>query len=85
MDPDRRVTAAEALGLPYFSEFREPEEETEAQPYDTSLDNTELPLEQWKREGREGTGGGDGRRGVEEREGMEWRGESGWWVRVEGW
>ncbi|XP_046890032.1 mitogen-activated protein kinase 12-like [Hypomesus transpacificus] len=49
LDPDRRVTAAEALGLPYFSEFREPEEETEAQPYDTSLDNTELPLEQWKR------------------------------------
>ncbi|XP_067090168.1 mitogen-activated protein kinase 12 [Osmerus mordax] len=49
LDPERRVTAAEALGLPYFSEFREPEEETEAQPYDTSLDNTELPLEQWKR------------------------------------
>uniref|UniRef100_A0A672H759 mitogen-activated protein kinase n=1 Tax=Salarias fasciatus TaxID=181472 RepID=A0A672H759_SALFA len=49
LDPEKRVTAAEALALPYFSEFREPEEETEAQPYDHSLDNTELTLDQWKR------------------------------------
>lgn len=49
LDPESRVTAAEALTLPYFSEFRDPEEETEAQTYDTSLDNTELPLDQWKR------------------------------------
>ncbi|KAI3370800.1 hypothetical protein L3Q82_007336 [Scortum barcoo] len=48
LDPESRVTAAEALTLPYFSEFREPEEETEAQPYDHSLDNTDLPLDQWK-------------------------------------
>ncbi|XP_053742349.1 mitogen-activated protein kinase 12 [Synchiropus splendidus] len=49
LDPDSRVTAAEALTLPYFSEFRDPEEETEAQPYDHSLDNADLTLEQWKR------------------------------------
>uniref|UniRef100_A0A673XML3 mitogen-activated protein kinase n=1 Tax=Salmo trutta TaxID=8032 RepID=A0A673XML3_SALTR len=49
LDPESRVTAAEALALPYFSEFREPEEETEAQPYDHSVDNSDLPLEQWKR------------------------------------
>ncbi|XP_077424879.1 mitogen-activated protein kinase 12 [Vanacampus margaritifer] len=49
LDPESRATAAEALKLPFFSEFREPEEETEAQPYDHSMDNTELPLEQWKR------------------------------------
>ncbi|CAN9498758.1 unnamed protein product [Ophioblennius macclurei] len=49
LDPEKRVTAAEALALPYFAEFREPEEETEAQPYDHSLDNTELTLDQWKR------------------------------------
>lgn len=56
LDPESRVTAAEALSLPYFAEFREPEEETEAQPYDHSLDNTDLPLSQWKRkdEGEEG-------------------------------
>ncbi|XP_057693445.1 mitogen-activated protein kinase 12 [Corythoichthys intestinalis] len=49
LDPDERTTAADALTLPYFREFREPEEETEAQPYDDSLDNADLPLEQWKR------------------------------------
>ncbi|XP_061628412.1 mitogen-activated protein kinase 12 isoform X1 [Phyllopteryx taeniolatus] len=49
LEPESRATAADALLLPYFTEFREPEEETEAQPYDHSLDNTELPLEQWKR------------------------------------
>jgi len=49
LDPERRVTAAEALALPYFSEFREPDEETEAQLYDHSLDNAELTLDQWKR------------------------------------
>ncbi|XP_061679009.1 mitogen-activated protein kinase 12 isoform X2 [Syngnathoides biaculeatus] len=49
LDPESRATAADALSLPYFTEFREPEEETEAQPYDHSLDNTELPLEHWKR------------------------------------
>ncbi|XP_026221782.1 mitogen-activated protein kinase 12 [Anabas testudineus] len=49
LDPQNRVTAAAALELPYFTEFREPEEETEAQPYDHSLENTDLPLDQWKR------------------------------------
>lgn len=49
LDPDKRVSAAEALELPLFTEFREPEEETEALPYDHSMDNTELPLDQWKR------------------------------------
>uniref|UniRef100_A0A8C7D7H4 mitogen-activated protein kinase n=1 Tax=Oncorhynchus kisutch TaxID=8019 RepID=A0A8C7D7H4_ONCKI len=49
LDPESRVMAAEALALPYFSEFREPEEETEAHPYDHSVDNSDLSLEQWKR------------------------------------
>uniref|UniRef100_A0A672PW47 mitogen-activated protein kinase n=1 Tax=Sinocyclocheilus grahami TaxID=75366 RepID=A0A672PW47_SINGR len=49
LDPDKRVSAAEALELPLFTVFREPEEETEALPYDHSMDNTEMPLDQWKR------------------------------------
>lgn len=49
LDPESRAMAAEALALPYFTEFREPEEETEAQLYDHSLDNADLPLSQWKR------------------------------------
>uniref|UniRef100_A0A3Q2CYE6 Mitogen-activated protein kinase 12b n=1 Tax=Cyprinodon variegatus TaxID=28743 RepID=A0A3Q2CYE6_CYPVA len=49
LDPESRASASEALELPFFSEFREVEEETEALPYDQTLDNTDLPLEQWKR------------------------------------
>ena len=52
LDPESRVTASEGLALPYFSEFREPEEETEALPYDHTLDNAEQTLEQWKRKER---------------------------------
>uniref|UniRef100_A0A3Q1F7Y8 mitogen-activated protein kinase n=1 Tax=Acanthochromis polyacanthus TaxID=80966 RepID=A0A3Q1F7Y8_9TELE len=49
LDPERRVSASEALDLPFFSEFRDTEEETEALPYDQTMDNTDLPLDQWKR------------------------------------
>ncbi|XP_077567018.1 mitogen-activated protein kinase 12 [Stigmatopora nigra] len=49
LDPDERATAADALALPYFAHFRESEEETEVAPYDDSLDNAELTLDQWKR------------------------------------
>lgn len=49
LDPEERVMAAEALTLPYFAEFREPEEETEAKLYDHTIDNSELTLSQWKR------------------------------------
>ena len=58
LDPQSRATAAEALTLPYFTEFRETEEETEAQPYDHSLDNADLTLDQWKRKDEGGGGGG---------------------------
>uniref|UniRef100_A0A8D3E7W7 mitogen-activated protein kinase n=1 Tax=Scophthalmus maximus TaxID=52904 RepID=A0A8D3E7W7_SCOMX len=49
LDPERRVSASEALDLPFFGEFRDTEEETEALPYDQTMDNTDLPLDQWKR------------------------------------
>uniref|UniRef100_A0A3Q0RCU2 mitogen-activated protein kinase n=1 Tax=Amphilophus citrinellus TaxID=61819 RepID=A0A3Q0RCU2_AMPCI len=49
LDPDQRLSASEALDLPFFSEFGDTEEETEALPYDQTLDNTDLPLDQWKR------------------------------------
>lgn len=55
LDPEQRVSASEALELPFFSEFRDAEEETEALPYDQTMDNTDLPLDQWKRK-REGRG-----------------------------
>lgn len=49
LDPEQRASASEALDLPFFSEFRDTEEETEALPYDQTMDNTDLPLDQWKR------------------------------------
>lgn len=52
LDPDQRLSASEALDLPFFSEFRDTEEETEALPYDQTLDNTDLPLDLWKRNKR---------------------------------
>uniref|UniRef100_A0A8C6M5Y5 mitogen-activated protein kinase n=1 Tax=Nothobranchius furzeri TaxID=105023 RepID=A0A8C6M5Y5_NOTFU len=52
LDPECRVSASEALELPFFSEFRDVEEETEALPYDQTLDNADLPLDQWKRKRR---------------------------------
>lgn len=76
LDPDCRVAASEALTLPYFSEFREPEEETEAQPYDHSMDHADLTLEQWKRKGGIETDRGGRKRqiwrkGMDERKAME--------------
>jgi len=49
LDPECRVSASEALELPFFCEFRDADEETEALPYDQTMDNTDLPLDQWKR------------------------------------
>ncbi|KAM8751126.1 mitogen-activated protein kinase 12 [Acanthopagrus schlegelii] len=49
LDPENRVSAAEGLTLPYFKEYRELEGEKEAEPYDHSVDNSDLTLSQWKR------------------------------------
>lgn len=49
LDPEQRVSASDALELPFFSEYRDAELETEALPYDQTIDNTDLQLEQWKR------------------------------------
>ena len=62
LDPEQRVSASEALELPFFGEFRDTEEETEALPYDQTMDNTDLPLDQWKRKREGGGGGGEKKR-----------------------
>ena len=49
LDAEKRVTAAEALAHPYFEAVHDPEEENEAEKYDDSFDNMDLPLEEWKR------------------------------------
>ncbi|XP_071408637.1 mitogen-activated protein kinase 12 isoform X3 [Pithys albifrons albifrons] len=49
LDAEKRVTAAEALMHPYFEPIHDPEEEIEAEKYDDTFDNMDLPLDEWKR------------------------------------
>ncbi|NXJ14310.1 MK13 kinase, partial [Odontophorus gujanensis] len=50
LDVEKRLTATEALAHPYFDQFRDIEEETEAQQsYDDSLEHEKLSIEEWKK------------------------------------
>nr|XP_009684715.1 PREDICTED: mitogen-activated protein kinase 12 [Struthio camelus australis] len=49
LDAEKRATAAEALMHPYFEPIHDPEEEIEAEKYDDTFDNMDLPLDEWKR------------------------------------
>ncbi|XP_021114395.1 mitogen-activated protein kinase 11 isoform X2 [Heterocephalus glaber] len=48
LDSDQRVSAAEALGHAYFSQYHDPEDEPEAEPYDESVEAKDRTLEEWK-------------------------------------
>ncbi|XP_041109976.1 mitogen-activated protein kinase 11 [Polyodon spathula] len=48
LDCDGRVAAAEALSHPYFSQYHDPDDEPEAEPYDETLESKERTLEEWK-------------------------------------
>ncbi|KPP60638.1 mitogen-activated protein kinase 14A-like [Scleropages formosus] len=50
LDTDKRITAAEALAHPYFSQYHDPDDEPEAEPYDQSFESRELEIEEWKSE-----------------------------------
>lgn len=60
LDSDQRVSAAEALAHAYFSQYHDPDDEPEAEPYDESVEAKERTLEEWKGEHRVG----DGKRAV---------------------
>ncbi|XP_069545005.1 mitogen-activated protein kinase 14A isoform X1 [Brachyistius frenatus] len=49
LDTDKRITAAEALAHPYFSQYHDPDDEPEAEPYDQSFESRDLEIEEWKR------------------------------------
>ncbi|TRZ02981.1 hypothetical protein DNTS_004985 [Danionella cerebrum] len=49
LDTDKRITASQALAHPYFSQYHDPEDEPEAEPYDQSFESRELEIEEWKR------------------------------------
>uniref|UniRef100_A0A8C0IPH0 mitogen-activated protein kinase n=1 Tax=Chelonoidis abingdonii TaxID=106734 RepID=A0A8C0IPH0_CHEAB len=49
LDVEKRLTATEALAHPYFDQFRDIEEETEAQQsYDDSLEHEKLSIDEWR-------------------------------------
>lgn len=48
LDVDKRLTASQALAHPFFEPFRDPEEETEAQKFDDSLEHEKLTVDEWK-------------------------------------
>lgn len=50
LDTDKRITASEALAHPYFSQYHDPDDEPEAEPYDQSFESRELEIEEWKSE-----------------------------------
>uniref|UniRef100_A0A8C7CAE0 mitogen-activated protein kinase n=1 Tax=Oncorhynchus kisutch TaxID=8019 RepID=A0A8C7CAE0_ONCKI len=49
LDTDQRITASEALAHPYFSQYHDPDDEPESEPYDQSFESRELEIEEWKR------------------------------------
>ncbi|XP_048448836.1 mitogen-activated protein kinase 14-like, partial [Rhincodon typus] len=49
LDTDKRITAAEALAHSYFSQYHDPDDEPEADPYDQSFESRDLEIEEWKR------------------------------------
>lgn len=49
LDTDQRITAADALAHPYFSQYHDPEDEPVAEIYDQSFESQELDIEEWKR------------------------------------
>uniref|UniRef100_A0A8C3FK56 mitogen-activated protein kinase n=1 Tax=Chrysemys picta bellii TaxID=8478 RepID=A0A8C3FK56_CHRPI len=50
LDVEKRLTATEALAHAYFDQFRDIEEETEAQQsYDDSLEHEKLSIDEWRR------------------------------------
>ncbi|XP_056429730.1 mitogen-activated protein kinase 12 [Hyla sarda] len=48
LDAEKRITATHALCHPYFEQFHDSDDEMEADPYDDSCDNVDLPLDEWK-------------------------------------
>ncbi|KAE8623312.1 hypothetical protein XENTR_v10005559 [Xenopus tropicalis] len=52
LDVEKRLTATEALEHPYFDEFHDADEETEAPPYDDSLEGEKLSVEEWRSKGK---------------------------------
>ena len=50
LDPDTRITAAQALAHPYVAQYADPSDEPVSEPYDQSFEDKELTVPEWKSE-----------------------------------
>ena len=48
LDPEKRITAEQALAHPYLAQYADPSDEPVAQAYDESFEDMNLPVEKWK-------------------------------------
>ncbi|XP_057364391.1 mitogen-activated protein kinase 11 isoform X2 [Manis pentadactyla] len=48
LDSDQRISAAEALAHAYFSQYHDPDDEPEAEPYEESEEAKERSMAEWK-------------------------------------
>lgn len=48
LDSDVRITAEQALGHAYLSQYADPTDEPTSAPYDQSIEDMDLPVERWR-------------------------------------
>ena len=48
LDPDRRITATDALAHPYLEQYADPEDEPTSESYDQSFEDKDLQVEDWR-------------------------------------
>ena len=48
LDPDARITAAQALAHPYLARYADPTDEPNSEPYYQSFEEKELDIPTWK-------------------------------------
>jgi p38 MAP kinase len=48
LDPDKRITAEQALAHEYLEEYADATDEPECEPYCKSFDDEEVDIGQWK-------------------------------------
>jgi p38 MAP kinase len=48
LDPDRRITAEQALAHPYLQQYADPSDEPSSAPYDQSFEEQDMDIDSWK-------------------------------------
>ena len=48
LDPEKRITAEEALAHPYLAQYADPSDEPVSPPFNQSFEDMDLSVEEWK-------------------------------------